>query len=300
MFKPAVHKMFNTESQRISLLGLVKEEAGCSTRLKIDILTAFEPEGCLDHMFKALETKCSESMKATFAKIKGVLGASLGLLLIPIQDMKDLITIISIKIFLQSVIQGRIELIDNLPLEEFITVLSIIYGFQFILKQMNAISSRYSSTEEESHVCYFDVFRCRVNLYWIPFVKEIVLSLQEIQGNIRLFQKKSSLDEMVAKLGEMTGEAEKSKLWSKILDAALDIEDEYKNLEILGERKGQLKIISIVGDILQGSILAIMLLRPDLRVRSLLKLSALAGLLGLDVRQMGAIGEHKYSSISPI
>ena len=126
-------------------------------------------------------------------------------------------------------------------------------------------------------------------------MKEIVLSLQEIQGNIRLFQKKSSLDGMVAKLGG-TDEAEKSKLWTEILDAALDIEDEYKNLEILGERKGQLKIISIVGDILQGSILAIMLLRPDLRVRSLLKLSALSGLLGLDVREMGALGHKQHFS----
>ena len=126
-------------------------------------------------------------------------------------------------------------------------------------------------------------------------MKEIVLSLQEIQGNITLFQKKSSLDGMVAKLGG-TDDAEKSKLWTEILDTALDIDDEYKNLEILGERKGQVKIISIVGDVLQGSILAIMLLRPDLRVRSLLKLSALSGLLGLDVREMGALGHKQHIS----
>ena len=65
--------------------------------------------------------------------IKGIMAASIGLLSIPFQDTKDLVTIIClIKIFHQEVIQGRIELIDNMPLEEFITSLSMVYGFQFI------------------------------------------------------------------------------------------------------------------------------------------------------------------------
>ena len=148
LFEPAVHKMFSTDSQRTALYGLVKEDRHSSTKLKVDVLEAFEPKGCLTKMTLALEKKCSQSVKVTLVMIKGVLGSTIGLLSIPLQDTKDLVTIISLKIFQQTVIQGRIELIDNMPLEEFITTLGVIYGLQFIkadelsCKQIRFLSSR--------------------------------------------------------------------------------------------------------------------------------------------------------------
>ena len=187
-------------------------------------------------------------------------------------------------------IQGRIELIDNMPLEEFITTLGVIYGLQFIVRQMNSVASRFASSQADSHSCYIDVFRCRLNPYWIPFVREIIMALQRIQATIAIFRKKSAMDEMVEKLDALEGEGERTKAWCEILETSLDIENEHMHIETLGERRTQLKIISTVADLLQGSILTILLLRPDLRVRSMLKFSSLSGHLGLNVREFGALG----------
>ena len=290
LFEPAVHKMFSTDSQRTALYGLVKEDRHSSTKLKVDVLEAFEPKGCLTKITLALEKKCSQSVKVTLVMIKGVLGATIGLLSIPLQDTKDLVSIICLKIFQQTVIQGRIELIDNMPLEEFITTLGVIYGLQFIVRQMNSVASRFASSQADSHSCYIDVFRCHLNPYWIPFVREIIMALQRIQATIAIFRKKSAMDEMVEKLDALEGEGERTKAWREILETSLDIENEHMHIETLGERRTQLKIISTVGDLLQGSILTILLLRPDLRVRSMLKFSSLSGYLGLNVREFGALG----------
>ena len=120
-------------------------------------------------------------------------------------------------------------------------------------------------------------------------MREIVLALQRIQATITIFRKKSAMDEMIEKLDTLE-EGERAKAWSEILKTALDIEDEHMHIETLGERRTQLKIISTVGDLLQGSILTILLLRPDLRVRSMLRFSSLSAHLGLNVREFGALG----------
>ena len=107
--------------------------------------------------------------------IKGIMAASIGLLSISFQNTKDLVTIIClIKILHQEVIQGRIELIDNMPLEEFVTSLSMVYGFQFIVRQLkfNLNSAASQEPGTDSHFCYLDIFRCRLNPYWLPFMRE--------------------------------------------------------------------------------------------------------------------------------
>ena len=68
------------------------------------------------------------------------------------------------------------------------------------------------------------------------------------------------------------------------------------NIEDLGEEKKGLKIITIVGDLLQGSILTILLLRPDLKTRSLLRISSLSGHLGLNLGDMGTTGNLYFVS----
>ena len=291
LFKPAVQRMFSTEAQRAALYGFVKEDRNSSTKLKIHTLEAFDSEGCSAKMTLWLEKKCSQSVKITLVMIKDVLAASVGLLLIPLQDAKDLVTILCLKIFHHDVIQGRIELIDNMPLEEFITTLGIIYGVQFFLKQTNSIATKFSSPGAESHSCHLDVFRCHFNPYWIPFVRETVIALQRIQEIIAIFRKKSMMDKTVEKLDTLENKGEKDKALSEILQIALDIEEGRMNLETLGEKKKGLKIISTVGDLLQGSILTILLLRRDLRTRSLLTVSSLSGHLGLNLAGMGTPGK---------
>ena len=65
LFEPALHWMFSTASQRAALYGFVKEDTKSSTKLKIDIMAAFEPKGCLNKMSLTLQKKCSQSVNVT-------------------------------------------------------------------------------------------------------------------------------------------------------------------------------------------------------------------------------------------
>ena len=134
LFDPAVLGMFSTESQREAHFTYIKENPNCSTELKIKVLEVFDPKSCLSKISLNIQKRCSQSAKATCVMVKRILGASIQLVSIPWQDSKDLVTIVSLQIFHHDVIQGRIDLIDNMPLREFIYVLSVIYAFTFILK----------------------------------------------------------------------------------------------------------------------------------------------------------------------
>ena len=56
-------------------------------------------------------------------------GALLSLHLTPLQEIKDLVTIVSLKIFFPEVIRECMKLFDDIPLQYFITILSAIYCF---------------------------------------------------------------------------------------------------------------------------------------------------------------------------
>ena len=291
MFAPTVQRVFLKESHHKALFNLVKENPDCSNKMKADVLEAFESKGCLAKAGTCLEKKLSTKVKITLAMVKEILEALLGLLLISLQETKDLLTILSIKTFHEDVIQGRIHLIDNMPLFDFITILSVIYGFTFFLKVLNAVASAAATPEEKAHSCSIDIFQCRFNPHWIPFVTEILLAFRAIQEIIKSYKLKLTMKEVVEQLDRTEDKVEQRAMWRKILDIAQDIEQVDIIRETLGERKKAIKIPSCLGDILQGSVLMVLLLRTDLRVRSVLRLAALSQRLGIDPRNGGTSGK---------
>ena len=276
LFDPAVLGMFSTESQREAHFTYVKENPNCSTELKIKVLEAFERKSWLSKISLNIQKQCSQSVKATFVMVKRILGAAIQLVLIPWQDSKDLVTIVSLQIFHHDVIQDRIDLIDNLPLREFIYILGIIYGVTFILKLMNA-----SSTTS---------FSCGFNPFWIPFVREIVIAVQKMQETMNIYRKQLTVNHLVEKLEVKDDAGGSADVWSNILDLAQDIEEGKINLENMDKQRKQLKAVSILGDILQGSILILMLLRPDLRIRSFFNSVSMSGSLGINLKELGTLG----------
>ena len=206
--------------------------------------------------------------------IKGTLAAMLGLLLIPLPEIKDLYTIVSLKIFHQDIIQGRNELIDNIPLEDFVTILSVIYGFTFVLKLVKARSSSISSTSWH---------------HWIPFVPDAEIALRTIQEIRKRYQLTSMMQFTIDNLDDSE---EANGEWTKIVTLAADIDETNIDLEVLGDRKREIKVIGCFGDILQGCILMVLLLRTDLRVRSLLQFASVCRNIGLDPKNGGTPGEY--------
>ena len=91
-------------------------------------------------------------------------------------------------------------------------------------------------------------------------------------------------------LAEDTSE-EETHLWVNILEMAQAVEQAEMRIETLGQKKRQIKMVSCLADVLQGCVLMVLLLRTDLRVRSVLKLATISQRLGFDSRKGGASGD---------
>ena len=204
--------------------------------------------------------------------LKGILTALFRLILVPFPETKDLITIVSINIFDKDVIQGQTSLIDNIPLHNFVIILAVIYGFTFILKLANAYSSSGSSSSW---------------YHWFPFVAEIEIELRTIQETYKKYKTKLMMEETINKLTEDTSEEE----WVNIFEMVQAVEQAEMKIETFGQKKKQIKMVSCLADVLQGCVLMVLLLRTDLRVRSVLKLASISQRMGFDARKEGVSGD---------
>ena len=157
MFEPTVEKIFLKKSEHTALLNFIKEDPNSSKKLKMDVLKALEPKGYLSNLGAALDEKLSPNFKTALAMVVEICLTSLGLFLIFVQETKDILTILSIHTFHQDVIQGRIHLIDNLPLMEFVAILSVIYGFTFLIKLLSAVTNAGSTPNGEAHSCHINI-----------------------------------------------------------------------------------------------------------------------------------------------
>ena len=242
--------------------------------LKLDVLEVFEPQGLVKRTLQGLNIKCNQAVRITFVMIKGILAALFWLLVIPLPEIKDLITIVSIKIFHQDVIQGRAHLIDNIPLDNFVTVLSVIYGLTFILKLVEAHLSSVSHTSW---------------IHWIPFVTDIEIALKKIQEIVERYKSKLNMQSIID--DDLDDSEQATSKWKKIVDIAQEIEEVDINTEVLGAKRREIRVISCLGDILQGCVLMLLLLRTDLRIRSIFQFASVCHQIGLDPRQGGRAGK---------
>ena len=73
----------------------------------------------------------------------------------------------------------------------------------------------------------------------------------------------------------------------------------YVELERQDCEKKKIKITAVLGDILQGAVFLVLILRTDLRIRGILGLSNLAGRLSVDSRDSGVPGNiyHNKSNV---
>ena len=278
IFEDTVKSVFSKKAEGKQLFALIKESMCLPTKIKLDVLEAFEPKGWMTRKSLDLKKRCSEAAKVNLVMIKGILTSLVALLLIPLPEIKDVITIVSLKIFHQDVIQKRNNLIDNIPLDDFVTVLSVIFGFTFVLKLVEARSSSVSSASWH---------------HWIPFVTDIEIVLRTIQEVIKRHKMKLMMQYTIY---NMEDNEEGNSEWLKIVNMAQEIEESNLNIEVLGAKKRQIKVIACFGDILQGCILMVLLLRTDLRIRSVLQLASMSRKIGIDPRKGGASGKGRFFS----
>ena len=162
------------------------------------------------------------------------------------------------------------------------------------LKLTNA--SRVASSEDRSRSCHLDTFSCSFNPFWIPYLREVVIAMRKMQETMNVYRKQLTVNELIEKVDIEGGTGGSAEVWSNILDLAQEIEQGKLNLENLDTQRKQLKAVSILGDILQGSILILLLLRPDLRIRSFFNSVSMSGSLGINLKELGTLGNaHGHS-----
>ena len=132
---------------------------------------------------------------------------------------------------------------------------------------------------------------------WIPFVREICIAMQKMKEIVKIYRNQLILNELVNKVEAEDAVGGIAEAWSNILDLAQNIEQAKISLESLDMQRKQMKMVSILGDILQGSILIVLLLRPDLRVRSFFNSVSMSRSLGLNQNGLETLGntDHVHS-----
>ena len=79
--------------------------------------------------------------------------------------------------------------------------------------------------------------------------------------------------------------------WKDIQSQSSNMNRMYNELESLNMKEKKIKVTAVLGDIVQGAVLLVLLLRSDLRIRGALGLAKLASRLNLDTRSSDISGK---------
>ena len=247
LFEPALQSMFAKKTEKKHLLALVKESSNTSLDLKMDVLDALDSQGWVKRTKTAMERKISLTGRITLEMLSGTFLMLLNVLVTPLQEIKDLVTILSMKIFLQEVIQEKVELVDNVPLQDFITILIVIYVLMLLLKVLNAFASSSSFTRDTTHSCNLKVLGCWFNQHLIPFVTEAVITMRTFQSTLKKYKLKLKMREAMDLLDTTEDTDRQTKAWSFVLNSAEQLDQEILGTEALTIRKRQIKMASCTG-----------------------------------------------------
>ena len=99
----------------------------------------------------------------------------------------------------------------------------------------------------------------------VPFFNELYLSFEIIKGTVNLFKMRRSIATTLKNRSE-----DEEGVWEDILNTSEKITRAEVKLEKRKQARMRVKICALLGDVMQASVLSILLLRSDLRVRGAL------------------------------
>ena len=223
-------------------------------------------QGFVTRMKYAVLSKIPNSAKNNLSLVFSITLEILNFVMTAVQEIKDLGLIATIYFFFKEVLQKRAHLIDGINLMDFVTLLCGIYAFVVMLKLLRTSSTL---TRKEND-------RISLKARLVPFFVETFTSLKIIQGIVKMF----GLQKTITKTMKRRLSTEKEEVWEKIADTCEQINRAEAHLEKRQQARMWIKICSVLGDIMQASVLAILLLRSDLRVRGAL----------ISLRKMNIVG----------
>ena len=242
-------------------------------------------QGFVTRMKYAVLSKIPNSAKNNLSLVLSITLEILNFVMTAVQEIKDLGLIATIYFFFKEVLQKRAHLIDGINLMDFVTLLCGIYAFVVMLKLLRTSSTL---TRKEND-------RISLKARLVPFFVETFTSLKIIQGIIKLF----SLKKKITKTMKRQLSTEKAEVWEKIADTCEQINRAEAHLEKRQQARMRLKICSVLGDIMQASVLAILLLRSDLRVRGALISLRKMNIVGGKSEDGGTQGKRNHRLLIP-
>lgn len=277
--KTVVKIMFSTnrETQR-QILTLVKNST-MPTAFKTRVIDLIKM-GCMTKIKNYIDEVIPATKKVYVETAFEIFKVLIQIGLLPLQDLKDLAAIATMINFHYNVIQERSKLIDNISLFSVIYLLLTIYVAVQLLKMLVASSTKLPF---KSPRCFPLGFIC--NPKWIPFFTESSLAIYKIENILQMFQLKKSIMKILKDINAK--EEGTSYLWKDVQIKSGQVNQLYLKIEKVDFEAKTAKVPAIIGDILQGAVLLVLVLRTDLRIRGILGLSNLAGHLNVDNRESG-------------
>ena len=281
MMKTAVERVFALKSEETTLLILVKSSS-MPTAFKTRVIDLLKM-GIMTRIQNYVFEKIPHTGKVYISLIFNICKTSIRVLLFPTQDVKDLATISVMINFHNNVIQQRTSMIDNIPLNNFIGLLSAIYASAQCLRLMNASSTNLPIPIPR---CFPFGFKC--NPRCIPFFTEIFISIKKVKHIWKIFTLKLAIIQEFKRTEEGSPP---TQIWQDIQMKSSCVNRLYNELESLDLKEKKIKIAAVLGDIFQGAVLLILLLRTDLRLRGILGFANLASRMNVDIKSSDASGE---------
>ena len=276
MMKTVVGKVFVTKSKIKPLLTLVRH-SNMPTAFKTRVIDLINMGG-MTKLKNSIE-EWIPSKELTYLKLAFDLVTSfVQIISLPFQDIKDILTIMTLVNFNLNVIQGRTNLIDDVPLN---TITGFLLGIFIAVQLLKLLTSSSTDLPIQVPVCYPLGFKCDPR--WIPYFSQCYTSIRKIHQTWKIFSFKLEILQKLEDLERTEGKT--ANIWEDIQAKSNEVNKVYLKQERENFSTKKIAVASILGDILQGAILLVLILRTDLRLRGSLGLADLASQLNVDSRE---------------
>ena len=247
LFESAAESMFAVKAQTGILLGLVKNDKHSSMKLKREVLSLFEPKGWVSKTKTKLRKKLPPQVRIALSMVQDILSSLMAILTIPLQDVKDLCTIVALHTFYQDVLQGRLHLVDNLPIDQYVIYLITIFALIFLLKVLISVECHDPKEGGGKPTCRCRLFGFSLNLNAIPFVAEIRINMEIFQLALMTYTKKNTIAELLANLATLDVEEDINQNWTKICSVSKELCHIEHFREALVQQKSLIKMTACLG-----------------------------------------------------
>ena len=112
-----------------------------------------------------------------------------------------------------------------------------------------------------------------------PFSQDIYITVKKISQHMQIFKNQWEIELKLTELNKGADNRENTSTWEDIVEKSEHINRSELKLENYKSMERELSVISCIRDITQASVLLVLLLRTDLRVRGILGLAAVGNKL---------------------